>query len=117
MANHPTEQDSEPPKQFPSVPAPQDLHATSDIRFVMIEMGKFASKVDRLVEDVGKQTDRLGLLERSADRLKTAVIVASAIISVVAIVFWWALGDRITAAVHNGLLTAPSTELSKPPQK
>lgn len=50
-----------PPQDFASVPPP-DLYPTSDIRFVMIELGKLSVKVDRLVDDVkghGTKIDRL----------------------------------------------------------
>ncbi|MBW6522516.1 hypothetical protein KZ810_03315 [Sphingomonas sp. RHCKR47] len=33
---------------------PRDLHPTSDIRFVMIEVAKLSERVDTLVADVGK---------------------------------------------------------------
>lgn len=96
-----------PPQAFANV-APQDLHATSDIRFVMVELGKFSIKIDRLIEDVRKHGDKIETLEKAVDRVRTGAIVAFSIISFVAIIFWWALGDRITNAVRTGI-TPPST--------
>jgi hypothetical protein len=86
----------------------------------MVELGKLGSKVDRLIEDVGKHSEKIGTLEKSVDRVRTGAIVAGALISIVAIVFWWALGDRITNAVRTGILTsppieAPTTNMSPPP--
>lgn len=110
----PPASDSEPPQSFPSVP-PQDLHPTSDIRFVMVELGKFGTKIDRLIEDVGKHSEKIGALEKSVDRVRTGAIVAGSILSVVAIVFWWALGDRITSAVRTGILPTPTLNSESPP--
>jgi hypothetical protein len=39
--------DSGPPRELASVPPPQDLYQTSDIRFVMIELGKVGVCVRR----------------------------------------------------------------------
>ena len=97
---------SEPPQSFASVP-PQDLYPTSDIRFVLVELGKISTKIDSLGEGVKTLGERLGKVETSIDRAKTAGATAIAILSVVGFVFWWALGDRITVAVRNGLLTPP----------
>ena len=115
MRSSPPSSDSEPPRQFPSVPPPQDLYATSDIRLVMIELGKLSTKADRLIEDVEKHGSRIGTLEKSVDRVRTGAIVSGAIVSVVAVVFWWALGDRISNAVRTGILTAPTIEASRAP--
>jgi hypothetical protein len=52
-----------PPQAFASVPPP-DLYATSDIRFVMVEIGKLTVRVDRLIDDVkghGSKIDKLRL--------------------------------------------------------
>lgn len=97
-------------REYPNVPPPRDLYATSDIRMVMVELGKLGAKVDRLIDDVGKQGARIGTLETSVDRVRTGAIVSVTILSLVALVFWWAPGDRITNAVRNGLLGAPPVE-------
>jgi hypothetical protein len=107
--------EAEPPREYANVPPPRDLYATSDIRLVMVELGKLGAKVDRLIEDVGKHSTKIGTLETSVDRVRTGAIVAVAIISVVAIIFWWALGDRITNAVRNGILGAPQIEAPRAP--
>ncbi len=81
----------------------------------MIELGKLSTKADRLIEDVEKHGSRIGTLEKSVDRVRTGAIVSGAIVSVVAVVFWWALGDRISNAVRTGILTAPTIEASRAP--
>jgi hypothetical protein len=95
--------ESGPPRQFANVPAPQDLYATSDIRIVMIELGKLGAKVDRLIDDAGKHGTRIEGLEKAVDRVRTGALLGGAILSVIAIVFWWAIGDRITNAVRSAL--------------
>jgi hypothetical protein len=102
-------QDSGPPRQFPSVP-PQDLYPTSDIRFVMVELGKVGAKLDRLIEDVGKHSQKIDKLDTTLDRVRTGAIVATVLISGVATLFWWMLGERITAAVKAGLFPAAIAE-------
>ena len=104
MAEWPARPPGEPPQNFASVPPPQDLYPTSDIRIVMIELGRVGSKLDRLISDIEKLDVRIGPLERSVDRVRTGAIVAAAILSIVFGIFWWALGDRITNAVRTGLL-------------
>jgi hypothetical protein len=79
----------------------------------MIELAKLSTKVDRLIEDVGKHGTRVATLETSVDRVKTGAIVATTILSFVAVVFWWALGDRITNAVRTGILPNVQTDASR----
>lgn len=102
-------QESGPPRQFPSVP-PQDLYPTSDIRFVMVELGKVSTKLDRLIEDVEKHGGKIGAVEKTIDRVWTGAIVAGVVVSASIAFFWWALGDRITTAVRAGLFPAPISE-------
>src|ERR1700733_932369 len=42
------------PSEFAQVP-PRDLYPTSDIRFVLVEIGKLSASVDRLIDDVSAQ--------------------------------------------------------------
>jgi len=114
VANTP-ESDSEVPRQFPNVTPPQDLHPTSDIRFVMVELGKVGTKLDRLIEDVDKHGDKIGKLEKTIDRVWTGGIVAGVVISASIALFWWALGDRISTAVRAGLFPDPVAEIRTSP--
>jgi hypothetical protein len=111
VADNPS-QEGETPRQVATVTPPQDLYPTSDIRFVLIELGKVSNKIDGLTEAVGKQGTKIDAVERTVDRARTTVIVAAVILSAVGAIFWWALGDRITSAVHTGLFP---TEAPRPP--
>jgi hypothetical protein len=81
----------------------------------MIELGKVGTKLDRLIEDVGKHTDKIGKLEKTVDRVWTGAIVAGVVISASIALFWWALGDRISTAVRAGLFPAQIVESRPPP--
>lgn len=115
MADTP-ETASEVPRQFPSVPPPVDLYPTSDIRFVLIELGKIGTKIDGLSDKIEKQTTKVEVLERTVDRVKTGGYVAIAILGAVGAFAWWAIGDRITNAVRVALaIPALQVEAPKPP--
>lgn len=77
---------SEPPGQLPSVPPPQDLYATSDIRFVMIELGKVSVKVDRLIHDVDKQGTKIDAVQHQISFVKGALWVVGGLIAIAATV-------------------------------
>jgi hypothetical protein len=78
----------------------------------MVELGKVGTKLDRLIEDVGKHGDKIGKLETTIDRVRTGAIVAGVVLSGAIALFWWALGERITVAVKAGLF--PTSEIVAP---
>lgn len=51
------------PGEMPQV-TPRDLHATSDIRFVMLEVQKLTTQVERLISDVKDQRADIKDLDR-----------------------------------------------------
>lgn len=59
--------------------APHDLYATSDIRFVMVEIGKLTTQVSRLIEDVGKHGEKIDLVRHQISFVKGAVWVFGAL--------------------------------------
>ena len=78
--------DSEPPRQLPSVPPPQDLYQTSDIRFVMIELGKVGVKVDRLIQDVEGHGAKIDAVRHQISFVKGAVWVLGALVTIAMVV-------------------------------
>jgi hypothetical protein len=77
---NPTEP-SGPPEQLASVPPPQDLYATSDIRFVMIELGKVGVKVDRLIQDVEGHGTKIDAVRHQISFVKGALWVIGALVA------------------------------------
>jgi hypothetical protein len=74
VARRPTGPDKSP-EEFPQT-TPRDMHPTSDIRFVMIEVAKLATKVDRLIEDVADQSEKLDALRHQSTYIKGGIAVA-----------------------------------------
>ena len=101
MAKPPIEAPKEP-EDFPQT-TPRDLHPTSDIRFVMIELAKLSALVDRLIKDVGSQEDKIDALRHQATYIKGGLAVA-----VVAIgLFGWFMSQMV-----SGKLQAVLTSLA-----
>jgi hypothetical protein len=96
-------QRAEVPRSLPNVAPPADLYPTSDIRFVLVELGKISGKIDALSTKTEKLSSSVAVLEKVVDRAKTALYVGFTIIAMVGAFAWWALGDRITHAVSVGL--------------
>ena len=79
MAKRPS--DAETPSDFPST-TPRDLHPTTDIRFVIHELGKLTSKVDRLVGDVDRHGEKLGEVKDAISFVKGAIWVIGCVVVV-----------------------------------
>ena len=63
-------------------PPPRDLHNTSDIRFVMHEIGKLSANVDRLIADVSAQGEKIDELRHQATFVKGGLYVGIPLISI-----------------------------------
>ena len=99
MAKPPIEAPKEP-EDFPQT-TPRDLHPTSDIRFVMIELAKLSTLVDRLIKDVGNQEEKIDALRHQATYIKGGLAVA-----VVAIgLFGWIISQMVSGKLQ-AVLTA-----------
>ena len=111
----------ETPQSLPQV-TPRDLYPISDIRIVLRDLGNLTAKVDRLIQDVEKITNKLSDVEKSIIRFKTAIISAGSVLVVLlpifGSIFWWAVGERINTVMRNspqtqnlpGSLQVPSPE-------
>jgi hypothetical protein len=82
VANLMPDQESGPPRQFANVPTPQDLYATSDIRFVMLELGKLGTKVDRLISDVEAQSTKIDAVRHQISFVKGALWTVGAFVAI-----------------------------------
>lgn len=64
------------PREFASTP-PRDLHSTSDIRFVITEVTKLSTLVERLITDVEAQGDKVDKLRTQANLIKGGLAVGA----------------------------------------
>jgi hypothetical protein len=97
----------------------QELHPISDIRFVIREVGELSAKVERLISDVNLQTQKIGGLERSVDRFRTAAIVTGILVGIflpaMAGIFWWAVGEKINQILRPAqTMQMPAAPIQKP---
>jgi hypothetical protein len=73
--------------------ASQDLYPTSDIRFVMLRIGELSSKVDRLIDDVGKQGTKIDNVNNQISFVKGAMwVIGFLVLAIAAVVTWYATG-------------------------
>jgi hypothetical protein len=99
--------ESTPPKDFPQVP-PRDLHPTSDIRFVIVEVTKLSTLVERLISDVKDQDKKLDDLRGQATYIKGGLAMLAVVIGVAGWIISTAL-DGKWAAVMKALAVPHST--------
>lgn len=101
MAKRPPSEPSEvaTPSDFPSV-TPRDLHPTTDIRFVIHELGKLTSQVGRLIDDVeahgkkiGEVKDAINFVKGALWMIGAAVVVGGSIVSLI-------LSGKISVTFH-----------------
>jgi hypothetical protein len=99
------DQDSEPPRQFANVPTPQDLYPTSDIRFVMVELGKLGTKVDRLIQDVDRQGTKIDAVWHQISFVKGALWVLGGLfaIATVAVPIYFRMTNALYFRMTNAL--------------
>lgn len=99
------------PKDFAQTP-PRNLYNTSDIRFVMLEIGKLTSSVDRLIKDVETQGGKLDKLNHQASFLKGGIAVTVVIVSICT----WVLDQKWDNVTHllKGNQNDHPAEVSQP---
>lgn len=73
MANKRNQPQGETTPQDFAQGTPRDLHPTSDIRFVMVEVGKLTANVERLIADVKSQGDKLDEIKDRTNFIKGAM--------------------------------------------
>jgi hypothetical protein len=78
------------------------------IRHVMLEIGKLTSKVDRLIEDVDKNSAKTVELSQKIATFETTAKVLVACVTIGGLIFWWALGDKIKILVDEAFKNAYS---------
>ncbi|WP_158935077.1 hypothetical protein [Burkholderia sp. S171] len=74
---------NETPKEFAEIPPPRDLYATSDIRFVMLEIGKLTASVDRLISDVKSHGEKIDQVRHQVTFVKGALYALAPIVALI----------------------------------
>jgi uncharacterized membrane protein YjjP (DUF1212 family) len=86
------------PEDFPQT-TPRDLHPTSDIRFVMVEIAKLSTQVARLIEDVDEQSKKLDGIRQQSSYIKGGLAVAVLCLGV----FGWFLSQIVEGRLKTVL--------------
>ncbi|GAA0568444.1 hypothetical protein GCM10009099_02540 [Caenispirillum bisanense] len=103
MARRPSSPEDATPHEFPES-SPRDLHPTSDIRFVMWEMGKMSTALERVSDDLRTLTTKVETLESRASTavgwakgLGVGVIGVGIVLSGAIALFTWIFDGKIDA--------------------
>lgn len=72
-AQPPVNDESTTPREYPQTLPPRDLYPTSDIRFVMVEVGKLCANVERLIADVKSHGEKLDGIKTQSTYIKGAI--------------------------------------------
>lgn len=97
MADKPTLENTNP-QDFAQTP-PRDLHATSDIRFVMVSIGELTTKVDALVKAVDSHGDKLDELRLKVSFVKGAIWVLGGLLAVLILAATWYFTGKLSITV------------------
>lgn len=106
--NPPSEEQSSP-ESFAQV-TPRDLYPTSDIRFVMVEIGKLSANVERLIADVNGHGTKLDDISHKISFLRGAIWVAGIVITAAIAIAGWAISahwDAVLAAYRAANISQP----------
>lgn len=87
------------PEEYAQVP-PRDLYPTSDLRFVMIEIGKLTASVNRLLDDVKSQGSKIDDLRHQAPFVKGAIYIGVLLVGVFITIASFFLSAKWDAAVQ-----------------
>jgi hypothetical protein len=86
------------PSEFAQVP-PRDLYPTSDIRFVLVEIGKLSASVDRLIDDVSAQGTKVDAIRHQVSFIKGAMWASGILIAAVLTIGGFVLSSKWDAVV------------------
>lgn len=101
MVRKPPTVESGPPEDFPQVP-PRELYPVSDIRFVMVELGKLGTKVDRLLDDVKSHGDKIDALRHQVTFVKGAIWVIGGVVAILGVALVWIFSGKLSITVLPG---------------
>jgi hypothetical protein len=87
------------PSDFPASP-PRDLHPTTDIRFVIHELGKLTALVDRLIGDVKTHSEKIGEVKDAITFVKGAIWVVGVVVVVVSAIVSLIMTGKVSISFH-----------------
>jgi hypothetical protein len=90
------------------------LYPTSDIRFVMVELGKLGTKVDRLISDVEAQGTKIDAQSAKIDAVCHQISFAKGALSVFGAFFCNCDGCHSSLSQNDDALTAEGESICQP---
>jgi hypothetical protein len=87
------------PKDFPAT-TPRDLHPTTDIRFVIHELGKLTSQVARLIDDVDAHGKKIGEVKDAITFVKGACWVIGGGVVLAGTIIGLILSGKVSIVFH-----------------
>ena len=82
------------PQEFAQT-TPRDLHPTSDIRFVMTEVSRLSTLVERLIKDVETQSGKVDKLNNQATFIKGALFAGGVAVAVFGWFITWLVDGKL----------------------
>ncbi|MEO8925900.1 MAG: hypothetical protein ABI306_01940 [Caulobacteraceae bacterium] len=90
-----------PPIEFPQA-TPRELYSTSDIRFVMLELGKLTSQVGRLIEDVRGHGEKVDALRHQVTFVRGALWVIAGVVAFLGVAAMWYFSGKLSITLKPG---------------
>jgi hypothetical protein len=88
--------DTDSSSDNPRAGSSRDLYPTSDIRLVMIDLGKLTTKVDRLIADVEKHGAKIDALAQQMSFFRGALWVAGVVFAACVAATGWLFANHVT---------------------
>ncbi len=89
-----------PPPERPAGEPVRDLYPTMDARFILVEIGKLTSMVERLIKDVSGQGDKIDTLRHQVTFVKGAIWVAASVFAAAGAIGWLYMSGKVSIAFH-----------------
>lgn len=96
---HPPSGEQQNPDAYPQVP-PRDLYPTSDIRFVILEIGKLNANVERLILDVKGHGEKINTVTHLVSFARGWIIRGACLLTVLIGLVGWMLNDKNEAIIQ-----------------